>query len=47
MFCLFTKYRMGEDTLRREYQRLVEGLRRARDKRSTDTQLVNPGNIIT
>ena len=39
-FCLF---RMGEETLRREYQRLVEGLQRAREEREADMQMANPG----
>lgn len=34
---------MGEETLRREYQRLVEGLRRVRDEREADIHLANPG----
>lgn len=34
---------MGEETLRREYRRLVEGLRRVRDEREADIHLANPG----
>lgn len=34
---------MGEETLRREYRRLVEGLRRVRDEREADVHLANPG----
>ena len=36
--------RIGEERLRQEYQRLVEGLRRAREERENDMQLANPGN---
>lgn len=37
---------MGEETLRREYQRLVEGLRRVREEREADLQLANPGTNL-
>ncbi|XP_019851833.1 PREDICTED: TFIIH basal transcription factor complex helicase XPD subunit-like [Amphimedon queenslandica] len=33
---------LGEERLRQEYQRLVEGLRRAREERENDIQLANP-----
>ena len=38
--------RLGEERLRHEYQRLVEGLRRAREERENDIQLANPGNKL-
>ena len=39
---------MGEETLQREYQRLVEGLRRVREEREADLQLANPGiNLLS
>jgi DNA excision repair protein ERCC-2 len=33
---------LGEETLRKEYQRLVEGLQRARDDRESDAELASP-----
>lgn len=36
-------FRIGEERLRQEYQRLVEGLRRVREERENEMHLANPG----